>query len=477
MYLEHYGLNEPPFRITPHTEFFYQGANRGATLDALIYAITHGEGLVKVTGEVGSGKTMLGRVLMERLPAHVDTVYLANPSLPREDILRVIAEELKIDLGVAPSAGLTRALQEALVARFAAGRQVVVLIDEAHAMPEASLEEIRLLSNLDHGHHKLLQIVLFGQPELDDILARQHMRQLRERITHSFQLTPLRQTDIREYLLFRLRTAGYKGPTLFSPAAIHKISRESEGLTRRINILADKALISAFSDNRHLVEARDAQAAIRDSGFRANARRARQSHQWLRTAALVVVGLLAGLGIASMILPQRTPPAPAPATLAPAASKITPAASNIPPAAAVAAKPTPPTPAATLAQVIAPTPSSGEDLRRILSTRLIASAQRFANEPEQAATIQLSTLPATGVATVLQQLQRAERQVPAADVYLYQKHSNGRDYGVLYGVFADKASASSALRELPAELKKDKPLLRSIGAIRGESDPALTKSQ
>jgi len=164
MYLEHYGLTEPPFRITPHTEFFYQGANRGATLEALQYAILHGEGLVKVTGEVGAGKTMLCRVLMERLPANIDTVYLANPSLSKDEILLAIADDLHLDLNTARAKVLIRALQEALIARYAEGRQVVVLIDEAHAMPEESLEEVRLLSNLEHGHHKLMQIVLFASP-------------------------------------------------------------------------------------------------------------------------------------------------------------------------------------------------------------------------------------------------------------------------------------------------------------------------
>src|SRR5258708_15948793 len=163
MYLEHFGLREAPFRITPHTEFFFSGANRGATLEALSYAITAGEGMVKVTGEVGSGKTMLCRVLMERLPDTVETIYLAVPSLSRDEMLCAIASDLGIDTAGANLTKMMRALQDKLIELHAAGRQVVALIDEAHAMPLATLEEIRLLSDLETGTEKPLQIALFVQ--------------------------------------------------------------------------------------------------------------------------------------------------------------------------------------------------------------------------------------------------------------------------------------------------------------------------
>ena len=178
LYLEHFGLNEPPFRITPHTDFFFEGADRGATLEALIYAVLHDEGIVKVSGEVGSGKTMLCRVLMERLPQHVATIYLATPSLPRDEILHAIADELDLTLSSERRSVALRELQEHLIQMYAAGRRVVILIDEAHAMPEETLEQVRLLSNLESNRHKLLQIVLFGQPELDETLAKASLRQL-----------------------------------------------------------------------------------------------------------------------------------------------------------------------------------------------------------------------------------------------------------------------------------------------------------
>ncbi len=192
MYLEHFGLHEPPFSITPHTEFFFAGANRGEALDALIYAIVNDEGIIKVSGEVGSGKTMLCRMLLERLPNHIETVYLATPSLSRQEILHAIAHELGITLPSSQTHQAMRALQERLLEIYATGRRVVVLIDEAHAMAEETLEEIRLLSNLESNRHKLLHIVLFGQPELDERLGAKSMRQLQDRITHHFFLAPLR---------------------------------------------------------------------------------------------------------------------------------------------------------------------------------------------------------------------------------------------------------------------------------------------
>jgi MSHA biogenesis protein MshM len=267
MYLEHFGLAQAPFKITPHTEFFFSGANRGATLDALIYAIRAGDGLVKVTGEVGAGKTMLCRVLIEKLPANVETIYLAIPSLTRDEILQAIAADLKLKTKTLNTAGVLERIQEHLIKLHGQGRQVVVLIDEAHAMPLETLEELRLLSNLETNRDKLLQIVLFGQPELDQHLAKPHMRQVKERITHSFFLRPMPKKDIGDYLNFRLRAAGYHGPDVFTERCIAMITSVSEGLTRRINILADKTLLAAYADGTYTVEPRHVTAAIEDSDF------------------------------------------------------------------------------------------------------------------------------------------------------------------------------------------------------------------
>jgi MSHA biogenesis protein MshM len=315
MYLSHFGLNEPPFRITPHTDFFFEGANRGATLGALLYAISHEEGIIKITGEVGSGKTMLCRVLIERLPVHVETIYLANPSLSRDEILHTIADDLRVSVEGRRTTVLLRALQEDLIKRYAAGKRVVVLIDEAHAMPLETLEEIRLLSNLESNRHKLLHIVLFGQPELDEHLALANMRQIKERIIHSFKLEPLVRDDITQYIEFRMRAAGYKGPSIFTSAALKIISQASEGLTRRVNILADKSLLAAFADGTHQITVKHARAAVRDSEFR---RMTRARSVWAIAAVGAAAGLLIGLFFHYFSAPQSVPFTGAVVTVAPA---------------------------------------------------------------------------------------------------------------------------------------------------------------
>ncbi|MDY0014224.1 MAG: AAA family ATPase [Rhodocyclaceae bacterium] len=264
LYLDHFGLREPPFLITPLTEFFFSGARRGATLEALSHAILFEEGIVQVSGEVGSGKTMLCRVLMERLPAAVDTIYLANPTLAPEVLLQAIAEELGGGpQDTRPGAEL-RHIQEQLIARHGAGRRVVALIDEAHAMPREALEQIRLLSNLETGRHKLLQLVLLGQPELDELLARRDLRQLKDRITQHFRLDPMTPAEVTEYLSFRMRAAGYRGPDVFTARAARRIARASRGFNRRINILADKALLAAFTEGGHQVGPRQVALAEGD---------------------------------------------------------------------------------------------------------------------------------------------------------------------------------------------------------------------
>ena len=268
MYNEHFGLDRSPFRITPDTKLFYPGGHRGEILEALIYAVTSGEGIVKVVGEVGSGKTMLCRMLEERLPDRVDIVYLANPSLSPEDTLHAIALEMKLNVdSTANRLQVMHALQERLLEKHADNRQVVVFVEEAQSMPIATLEEIRLLSNLETNRDKLLQIVLFGQPELDENLSQSEIRQLNERITHSFYLQAFTPEQMREYVNFRMRAVGYRGPDIFRGGAYRRMAKASEGLTRRINILADKALLAAFAEDTFDVGKRHVSIAINDSQF------------------------------------------------------------------------------------------------------------------------------------------------------------------------------------------------------------------
>src|SRR3954469_11120313 len=335
LYLEHFGLTEPPFRITPHTDFFFDGADRGATLEALIYAILHDEGIVKVSGAVGSAKTMLCRVLMERLPGHVETIYLATPSLARDEILRAIADDLDLNLSGERTTVALREMQEHLIRLYAAGRRVVVLVDEAHVMPDETLEHVRLLSNLESNRHKLLQMVLFGQPELDATLAKPSLRQLRDRITHSFRMRPLAAPEVTNYVSFRMRAAGYRGPDVFSPKALRLVARASAGLTRRINILCDKALIAAFTESTHAVTDRHVRAAVADSEFAAVTRVPRPMAY---AAAALVAGAALGGAIAWGVFANRTNVAPI-AVQAPAPAH--PAVQAAPQPAPVVAAPTP----------------------------------------------------------------------------------------------------------------------------------------
>ena len=268
LYLSHFGLSRPPFQITPHTDFFYPGGDRGHLLDAVIWAVLHNEGIVTVTGEVGTGKTMLARMVTERVPPQVSIVYIANPSIGRDEILMTIAEELGLDVGELRMSQLLRALQRHLIELHGAGRRVVVLVDEAHAMPVETLEEIRLLSNLETDSHKLIQILLFGQQELNETLSAPACRPIRERITQRFEVMPLGAGEIATYLAHRLERAG-GDRELFEPKAAAQIARLSQGLTRRVNILADKCLLAAFADNSDRVRPQHVRLAVDDSAFRA----------------------------------------------------------------------------------------------------------------------------------------------------------------------------------------------------------------
>jgi len=466
MYLEHFGLNEPPFRITPHTDFFFDGANRGATLDALIYAVTHDEGIVKVSGEVGSGKTMLCRVLMERLPETVTIIYLANPSLSRDDILYTIADELRLDIPEnARSSAVLRALQDHLIKSFGEGRQVVVLIDEAHAMPVETLEEIRLLSNLETNRSKLLQLVLFGQPELNDILARPDMRQLKERITHNFGLEPLVRDDIDHYLDFRMRAAGYRGPSVFSPTALKMIEQNSLGLTRRINILADKALLAAFSLGSHQIGAKEIQAAIRDCEFSKatygskTARKTRTA--WI--AASLAVCVLAGF-VWLMTMPRSDNGAPATAVGEPPVP--TPAIGTA--SAAVTAPP--PSPATrTKAAIASPSSPSAKQLVGPLTLERLEAGRTWLGQlPDDRWFIQVYATNADQhgkIETLLNSLSSSKTEMSNIHVY-YSELSGKPRYGVMYGEYSTSEAASTAIRELPKALRAGNPYPRQVVRLR-----------
>lgn len=480
LYLEHFGLREAPFRITPHTDFFFDGANRGATLDALIYAITHDEGIVKVTGEVGSGKTMLCRMLLERLPAHVDSVYLANPSLSRDELLYALADELHMpDLPDRPHL-LLRNLQQHLIDLYAQGRQVVVVIDEAHAMPTESLEEVRLLSNLESTRNKLLQIVLFGQPELDDILFDTPMRQLRERITHNFALEPLQHADVGQYIQFRLRAAGYQGPPLFAPAALRLIADVSGGLTRRINILADKALLAAFSENVFQVTAKHAKAAVADTRFLPmNAGRG-DAHR-RRLALTAGAGLLAAAAVAAGVWMARPPaPAAADSAAAPPRQATTPAVAQSttparptppptasPPTAPPQTAPRPPAPTTTAPIASQRTDDRARGLPPLLAARTAAFDAWLPAAPDSHYFVQLLRTHATATADVEQYLQRLAHQLDPDQLRVYRLDAGKTAWmGVIYGDYPSRQAAQAAIAGLPEPLRAAGAYARPVSHLR-----------
>ncbi len=481
LYLEHFGLNEPPFRITPHPEFFFDGADRGATLEGLMYAILHDEGIIKVSGEIGSGKTTLCRVLMERLPAEVETVFLVNPSYSRTEILHAIADELGRPPSADPAAFALRDLQGRLIEIYANGRRVVVMIDEAHALPEDTLEQVRLLSNLESSRHKLLQIVLFGQPELDEALSKPSLRQLKDRITHSFRTRPLAEEEVGKYVSFRMRAAGYKGPEVFTPAAIAAIARASSGLTRRINVLCDKSLLAAFATNTHAVTPREVRAAVADSDFAPVAGARPWARRALAAAAMIALGAAAGAGIAlwfkqssSPALPATAPPPPAPQPAAPAAAArpaipATPAPGAPPQTKEVAPPATQPAAASLLAaKQLRRLDGYGAGPNPLLRERLAATREKLASVPDGNYSIELFRAENSDPARTERFLVRASDLVQLSEVYVIPVVTGSRYIlRVTYGIFDSKDAAAAAARRLPPKYQNAFRLeSRSLAELR-----------
>ncbi len=466
LYLEHFGLAEPPFRITPHTDFFFDGADRGATLGALIYAILHDEGIVKLSGEVGSGKTMLCRVLMERLPPHVETIYLATPSLARDEILHAIADDLELRLTHERTTVALRELQEHLIRLYGAGRRVVVLIDEAHVMPEETLEQVRLLSNLESNRHKLMQLVLFGQPELDATLAKPSLRQLRDRITHAFRMRPLSEPEVAKYVSFRMRAAGYRGPDVFAPGALARVARASGGLTRRINILADKSLLAAFTQDVHAVTERHVRAAIADSEF------ARLRKPW-RPAAYAGVALAAGVLIGAAVhwaFFARAIKLEAPAAQIPA---IPPAqAARVPTAAAIEPEPPPQPPPPQLLRQDQVQRLSGYSPggQRLLTERIAATQELLERVRDEQFAIELFITDNTDPARVERFLVRARELVPLGELFVIPVARGGQyRLRVIFGEFPSRAAAIEAGKRLPPRYQQAfRASPRSFAELRGQ---------
>lgn len=265
MYCEHFGLNQRPFRLTPHLAFRYPEPSQAEALTTLRVALDQGEGFIKVVGEVGLGKTLLCRTLLDELGEPFVTAWLPDPHLSPGTLRSALARDLGIELPNRPTQQIVHErLQTELAAMAARGLRPVLLIDEAQALPASTLETVRLLTNLETEQRKLLQVVLFGQPELDRRLAMPQFRQLRQRITYSCQLEPLDPRGVADYIDHRLERAGGNGH-LFSSRAVSRIARASGGVPRLVNVLADKALLSAWGRGRQRVAPHDVRRAIGDT--------------------------------------------------------------------------------------------------------------------------------------------------------------------------------------------------------------------
>lgn len=476
LYLEHFRLTDAPFGITPNGKFFFEGQARGAILDALQHAVLDEDGIVVVVGEVGSGKTMLCRMLAERLPREqVDLVYLANPSFgPREILQSLIA-----DWGLQPPVNgqpLVLTIQQALLQRHAQGRRAVVLIDEAQAMPPESLEEIKLLSNLETAQHKLLQIVLFGQPELDELLALPKLRQVRDRVVHRFELQPLNGPDAAAYIEHRLRRAGWQGGALFEPQAMKQLTDASGGRIRAIHLLADKALLAAFAQGSRQIareHVRRAMAEFRGADMRRSgaARNARHHPSfWLALGTLAALGLGVG-GAVGYGLGQRTAPAAERAIAAPTSPTLSVPASHPVPSALRADSDRVPVTSDLQRRYEAVSP----DLRdTLLRTRAV-----FDDPAQNFWVVQVALADnAAGARRLAQQIKDAGVEVWLQDrVYLAKSTGIAVNVWAVYaGRYTDSSSAMQSLQEWPASLKTYKPLPRSLVRLRTEAYPERVPS-
>jgi MSHA biogenesis protein MshM len=297
MYRAHFGLREMPFGITPDTSFAYACNSHQEALNTLLVAVKNGEGFIKITGEVGTGKTLLCRRFLAMLdPNHV-SAYIPNPYLEPRALLFALAE----DLGVALARGteqhqVIKEITRALLHYARQDKTVVLCLDEAQAMPVETLEALRLLTNLETEKRKLLQVVLFGQPELDQKLAHESIRQLRQRITFQYRLAALGSEETDRYLSHRLRVAGYRGNRLFSRAAARLAHRFSGGVPRLINIMAHKAMLLAYGEGLQEVRPVHMRKAAVDTPTPSRTR----PWWWLGFAMLLVASAVGGLGWAAL---------------------------------------------------------------------------------------------------------------------------------------------------------------------------------
>jgi len=264
-YLKHFGVRELPFGITPDTSYFFACASVQEALNTLLVAVGNGEGFIKITGEVGTGKTLLCRKFLSTLGPNWVSAYIPNPNLEPRALVLAFAEELGISANAVEPHRLEKEMMQRLLDIARQGKRVVLCMDETQAMPLATLEAVRLLTNLETEKRKLIQVVLFGQPELDRKLASDSVRQLRQRITFQHTLKALARQDVADYVAHRLTIAGYSGTALFSNGALSALHVASRGVPRLVNILAHKSLLLVYGEGGRRAEPRHVRYAVEDT--------------------------------------------------------------------------------------------------------------------------------------------------------------------------------------------------------------------
>lgn len=266
MYLYHFGIRELPFTLTPNTQYFFGLPSHKEAIEVLTTALNSGEGFIKVTGEVGTGKTLICRKLLNELDKGFVSAYIPNPYLSPTELRRAVASELNVELSDSgDQQEFTQRIQKRLIEIRKSNLSAVLFIDEAQALPDESIEALRLMTNLETESQKLIQVVLFGQPELNQKIAKPELRQLRQRITFSYNLKQMDSDQIYQYVRHRMRVAGHSGVEVFSQAVCKALKTASRGTPRVVNILSHKALMLAFGEGTTTVTVKHIQYAARDT--------------------------------------------------------------------------------------------------------------------------------------------------------------------------------------------------------------------
>jgi len=388
MYASHFGLRREPFSIAPDPRYLYLSERHREALAHLLYGVEGGGGFVLLTGEIGAGKTTVCRAFLEQLPAHCRVAYIFNPKLTVPELLRTVCDEFRIevpDTGRDPDAvkAYIDSLNAHLLHSHAQGLNCVLIIDEAQNLSAEVLEQLRLLTNLETSERKLLQIILIGQPELQDLLARPDLEQLAQRVIARYHLPALAETDTALYIAHRLTVAGATRTDLFEPRAVRRIHQLSRGIPRRINLLCDRSLLGAYAAQRDRVDAGIVEQAAQEIFVaRTGPTRAdtlapnpwRQVPKWIwGTLAGVSVGCFAGAGALAWMQHQRDAAALATALPAPQVSR--PALASAP---RPAANPTPGTVPSTAAPPVA-APAAVADIQTLNAWLAVAPRDEAAS--------------------------------------------------------------------------------------------------